>query len=354
VKKLTFRRSVVALMILGAALAAVVSSASAAPSASIKVCALLPDTKTSTRYTLFDAPYLKAAFAKAHVAAQVVNALGDPQRQKSQAEGCLAKGAKVILLDQLDPASGAAITNEAVSRGAKVIDYDRLVVGSKASYYVSFNNPTVGKLQGQGLVAALKANGKYSQHPVIAQLNGGTTDNNAHLFKQGYDSVLNPLFANGTFKKAASGDQWTDWDAQKGLTIFEQMLAKNSNKIDGVLAANDGLAGAVISALKNHGLKPIPVTGQDATPTGVQYIISGWQSGTVYKSVKREAAAAAGAAIALASGKPVVNATAKVSGTPSILLTPVWITKANYKLLFSDGFVKRAQVCVGAYVKFCK
>src|SRR5204863_4477198 len=179
-----------------AAAATVATSASARfdsrakPAASIKVCALLPDTKSSTRYVLFDAPYLKSAFRKAGVPAQVLNALGDAQKQKSQAQQCLAQGAKVILLDQLDAASGNAITNLAVGQGAKVIDYDRLVVGSKASYYVSFDNVKVGKLQGKGLVAALKANGKYGSHPVIAELNGDIKDNKAKLFKSGYDSIL--------------------------------------------------------------------------------------------------------------------------------------------------------------------
>ena len=174
-----------------------------------------------------------------------------------------------------------------------MIDYDRLVVGSKATYYVSFNNVTVGKFQGTGLVGGLKAKKTYGKHPVIAELNGGTTDNNAHLFKPGYDSILNPLYNNGTFKKATAGDQWTDWDPIKARTIFDQMLAANGNKIDGVLAANDGIAGAVVASLKAHGLKQIPLTGQDATPTGVQYILAGWQTGTVYKSVKRRRAAAA-------------------------------------------------------------
>src|SRR5919201_4924112 len=136
------------------------------------------------------------------VLAAVLNAHADPQKQKSQAEQCLTQGAKVILLDQLDPASGAAITNLAVGQGAKGIDYDRLVVGSKASYYVSFDNVKVGKLQGKGLVAALKAKGKYKSHPVIAQLNGYIKANNAKLFKSGYDSILNPLYKSGTFKKA--------------------------------------------------------------------------------------------------------------------------------------------------------
>ncbi len=344
---------IVAAGLLVAAASARVSSPTK-QAASIKACALLPDTTSSTRYTLFDAPYLKAAFKKANVAATVVNAHNDPQKQKSQAQQCLAQGAKVILLDQLDPVSGASITNLAVAGGAKVIDYDRLVVKSKASYYVSFNNVTVGKLQGKGLVAGLRAKGTYSKHPVIAQLNGDIKDNNAILFKQGYDSILNPLFKSGTFKKATAGDQYTEWSATKARTIFDQMLARNGNKINGVLAANDGLAGAVVASLKAHGLKPVPLTGQDATPTGVQFILAGWQTGTVYKSVRLEANAAAAAAIAIINGKPVPGVNGKVSGTKSILLKPVWITKSNYTKLFTDGFLKKGQVCNGIYAKYCK
>jgi len=354
--KVSSRWSLVVLAALMAVASVVAATASARTShtqASLQVCALLPDTKSSTRYTLFDAPYLKAAFKAAGVSAQVLNAQGSPQKQKSQADQCLAQGAKVILLDQLDPASGAAITNDVVGQGGKVIDYDRLVVKSKASYYVSFDNVRVGKLQGQGLVAALKASGAYASHPVVAELNGALTDNNAHLFKQGYDSVLNPLYKSGALKKAAAGDQWTNWDPVKAATIFEQMLTRNNDKIDGVLSANDGIAGAVVATLQHQSLKPVALTGQDATPTGVQFIISGWQSGTVYKSVRTEANAAAKVAIALVKGQP-VKTNGKVSGTPSILLTPVWVTKRNYKLLFKEGFVKRNQVCVGLYAKFCK
>jgi len=357
--KLISRRAAPGLVIAAVLLAATIAAAtaSARPTrshASIQACALLPDTKSSTRYTLLDAPYLSRAFKAAGVAATVLNAHADPQKQKSQAQQCLAQGAKVILLDQLDPASGASITNLAVGQGAKVIDYDRLVVHSKASYYVSFDNVKVGKLQGKGLVSALRAKGKYGSHPVIAQLNGDIKDNNAKLFKKGYDSILGPLYKSGTFKKATAGDQYTNWDPIKGRQIMDQILARNGNKVDGVLAANDGLAGAVIASLKAHGLKPIPLTGQDATPTGVQFILAGWQSGTVYKSVRKEANAAAAAAIAIVKGKKVPGVNSKVSGTKSILLTPVWVTKANYKLLFKEGFLKRGQVCNGTYAKYCK
>src|SRR3954468_24454636 len=320
----------------------------------IQACALLPDTKSSTRYTLFDAPYLTQAFKKAGVSAQVLNALNDSQKQKSQAQQCLAKGAKVILLDQINQSSGNAITNLAVQQGVKVIDYDRLVPGSKAAYYVSHDSVKVGKLQGEGLVQGLKDAGTYSQKPVVSELNGGITDNNAKLFKQGYDSVLTPLYASGTLTKAKAGDQWTDWDPIKGREIFDQILARNGNKVNGSIAANDGLAGAVIASLKAHGLKPIPLTGQDATPTGVQLILAGWQSGTVYKSVRQEADAASKVAIAIIKGKKVPGVNGNVSGTKSILLKPVWITKKNYKLLFKEGFLKKGQVCSGQYKKYCK
>jgi len=357
VKNVRWATAALAVIVAAGLLVAAASARVSSPTkqaASIKACALLPDTTSSTRYTLFDAPYLKAAFRKAGIAASVVNAHNDPQKQKSQAQQCLAQGAKVILLDQLDATSGAAITNLAVSQHAKVIDYDRLVVGSKASYYVSFQNPVVGKLQAKGMIAALKARHQYANHPVIAELNGDIKDNNAKLFKQGYDSILKPLYKSGVFTLAKSGDQWTQWSATVARTEFDQMLAQNGNKINAVLAANDGIAGAVVASLKAHGLKSIPLTGQDATPTGVQFILAGWQSGTVYKSVRKEANAAAAAAIAILKHQKVKGVNGKTSGTPSILLTPVWITKKNYKLLFKEGFLKRSQVCIGPYKKYCK
>ncbi len=142
----------------------------------------------------------------------------------------------------------------------------------------------------------------YGKKPVVAELNGGQTDNNSYLFKGGYDSILNPLYKRGVFKKGP--DQFTPgWDNQKALTIFQQMLIKTQNKIDAVAAANDGLANGVITALKAKGLKPIPLSGQDATEQGVQNIISGWQTMTVWKDTRVLATKSAAAAIALLKGK---------------------------------------------------
>jgi D-xylose transport system substrate-binding protein len=319
-----------------------------------KVGVLLPDTKSSIRWESFDRPLLNAAFKAAGVPVTVENAQNDKSTQQQQAEQLITNGAKVLLLVNLDSGSGAAIEANAQSRGVKVIDYDRLTLKGSAAYYVSFDNVEVGKLQGQGLVDCLGGSGT----PSIAELNGSPTDNNATLFKQGYDSVLKPLYASGKAKKVAD-QSVPEWDNQQALTIFEQMLQKTSNKIDGVLAANDGLGNSVISALKARKLKQIPVTGQDATPQGVQNILSGDQCMTVYKAVKKEADAASKLAIALATGKQpeagLVNG--KTNDTardvPSVLLKPEAITKDNLKVLFDDGFLKKTEVCTGKYASLC-
>ena len=321
----------------------------------IDACVLLPDTKSSVRYELFDRPYLAKAFKAAGVSYVINNAQGDQNKQRSQADQCMTNGAKVILVDALNSGVGASIENAAAARNIKTVDYDRLVLNGKASYYVSFNNVNVGKLQGRGVVAGLKAKGMYSKKPVVAELNGAPTDNNAKLFKQGYDSILRPLYNSGTLRKGPD-QSVPDWDNQKARTIFDQMLVRTNNKINAVAAANDGLAGAVVASLKAHRLKPIPLSGQDATPQGVQNILSGWQTMTVYKSVKAEAAAAARVVVALIKNQP-VKTNAKINNgsrdVPSIFLKPVTITKANYKLLFRDGFLKRSQVCIGKYRKYC-
>jgi D-xylose transport system substrate-binding protein len=324
---------------------------------SADICVLLPDPKSSVRWETQDRPALVAAFKKAGVSYVITNADGSAQKQKTQADQCLANGAKVVILVSLDKGSSIAIEAAARSRDAKVIEYDRQVIGGSAAIYISFDGRAVGVLQGKGVVAGLKAKGLYSKKPVVAELHGGQTDNNSFLFKGGYESILNPLYKNGTLKKGPQ--QFTPgWDNQKAGVIFEQMLVKTSNNIQGVAAANDGLANAVVVALKAHKLKPIALSGQDATPQGVQNILSGWQTMTVYKRVKAEAAAAARIAIAIIKNKPVTWTNATINNgsrnVPTVFLKPVTITKKNYTLLFKEGFLKRSQVCIGKYKKYCK
>src|SRR3954466_11004263 len=328
---------------------------SSGSSSADKVAVLLPDTKSSVRWETADRPLLQQAFKSAGVPVTIQNAQGDKSTQQQQAEQAITNGAKVILLVNLDSGSGAAIAANAKSQGVKVIDYDRLTLDTDAQdYYVSFDNVKVGKLQGQGLVDCL-GDKKGAR---IAELNGSPTDNNATLFKQGYDSVLKPKYASGDYTKV-DDQSVPDWDNQKALTIFEQILEKNSNKVDGVLAANDGLGNAAISALKQRKLPQIPVTGQDATLEGIQNIVNGDQCMTVYKAIKKEADAAAKRPIALAKGGPPPAPTDSVDNgkhkVPAIFETPVAVTKDNISQYFGNpDYPKRDDICAGKVAANCK
>jgi D-xylose transport system substrate-binding protein len=304
----------------------------------------------------YDAPALKAVFKKDGVSSQFYNADDDAQKQTAQAAQCLGNGAKVIIEVALDAGSAAAIEKSALAKGVPSIDYDRQVIGGVAKIYDSFDGKAVGVLQGKGVINGLKADGKYSQHPVVAELNGGSADANAHLFKSGYDSVLDPLYKNGTFKKGP--DQFVPgWDNQKGGVIFDQMLVKTGNKIDAVAAANDGLAGAVIASLQKHGLKPIPVSGQDATPQGFQNIISGWQTMTVWKDTRVLAKAAAKAAVQLIKGQKLTTTGSVANGSkkePAFIIAPVALYKSNWTKIYTSGFLKKSDICTGTYKQYCK
>ena len=354
------KKFLILLVVALAAISVAVTAALAKPaksSAAADICVLLPDPKSSVRWETQDRPALVTAFKKAGVSYVITNADGDAQKQKTQADQCLANGAKVVILVSLDAGSSIAIEKAAAKAGAKVIEYDRQVKGGTSAIYISFDGRRVGVLQGLGVVAGLKANGMYGKKPVVAELNGGQTDNNSYLFKGGYDSILNPLYKRGVFKKGP--DQFTPgWDNQKALTIFQQMLIKTNNNIQAVAAANDGLANGVITALKAKGLKPIPLSGQDATEQGVQNIISGWQTMTVWKDTRVLAAKSAAAAIALLNGKKpaqtgtVPNAGGKPAKLPAYIIPPVAITKANFRQLF-NGYLKKSNVCKGEYAKYC-
>jgi D-xylose transport system substrate-binding protein len=329
------------------------SSSSSSSKSAGTVGVLLPDSKSSTRWEGVDRPFLKQAFDAAGVKSVITNAEADKSAQQQQAEQAITNGAKVLLLVNLDSGSGAAIAAKAKSQGVKVIDYDRLTLKGDSDYYVSFDNTKVGKLQGQGLVNCL-GNLKGQS---VAELNGSPTDNNATLFANGYNSVVNPLYKAGKLKKVAD-QSVPDWDNQKALTIFEQMLQKTSNKIDGVLAANDGLGNAAISALKARKLKQIPVTGQDATLEGIQNILNGDQCMTVYKAIKKETDAAAALAISLLKGEKPTGVTSSVNnGTkdvPAILEEPVAVTKDNIKDYIGEAdFPKKADICAGKVAAKC-
>ena len=322
------------------------------------IAVLLPDSASSARWEADDRRFLSAAFDAADVEYTIVNAEADAATQITQAEQALTAGAKVLLMVNLDSGSGAQIIELAHAAGAKVIDYDRLTVeGPGADYYVSFDNEAVGRLQGEGLVAAVEAAGLEA--PVnVAVLNGAPTDNNATLFKNGYDSVINPLFEAGDWVEV-DDQSVPGWDNQEALVIFEQMLTAAGGDIDAAIAANDGLAGSVIAALENQGLPYIPVTGQDASVGGIQNILAGRQSMTVYKAIKAQAEAAAALAVALVNGEDTSTlvTSAVNNGTtdvPSVLLVPVSVTIDNIEeTVIADGFRTWEEICVGDFEQYC-
>ncbi|MDT4991496.1 MAG: D-xylose transport system substrate-binding protein [Actinoplanes sp.] len=321
-----------------------------------RVGVILPGTKSSARWATDNRKFLRAAFDAAGVPVDIQNAQGDKTQFRTIADVMISSGVKVLIIVNLDSGSGKAALDKAKKAGIATIDYDRLTLNGGADYYVSFDNVKVGELQGQGLVDCLAAK-KYTQ-PKVAELNGPPTDNNATLFAQGYNSILDPKYADGTFVKGPNLPA-PDWNNAQGATLFEQMLTSDKD-IKGVLAAKDGLGNAVISVLKKNKLNgQVPVTGQDATVQGLQNILAGDQCMTVYKATKPEADAASSLAIALAKGQKPTTATGTTvdpkskANVPSVLLVPKAITADSVKDVIADGFVTKDAVCTAAYAAAC-
>ena len=323
-----------------------------------KVGVILPDAASSARWETADRKFLGEAFKAAGVESDIQNANGDKAKFATIADQMLNAGATVLLIVNLDSPSAAAVIKKATQQGVPVIDYDRLTLGGGASYYVSFDNVAVGTAIGEGLVKCMGDNGKSSGP--VALLNGSPTDNNATLFKEGYEKAI-----TGAGYTVAADQSVPDWDNTKAGTIFEQMFTKANGDFVGVAAANDGLGGAVASVLGREGAaKDIPTTGQDATDEGLQRVLLGTQCMTVYKAIKKEADAAAALAIALAKGDTAgadSQATGQVEDTEtkqqvkSVLLEPQAIFPENVKDVIADGFTTADKICTNeALQKACE
>jgi D-xylose transport system substrate-binding protein len=324
---------------------------------------LLPDTTSSARYETFDRPYLQKAFQAAGLAAsdfKIDNAQGSASTMQTQAEADITQGASVLIIDPLDSGSGAAIEANATSKGVKVIDYDRLVKGGPdGRLYVSFDNVKVGNLIGQGEIQCI-SDWKVAK-PNILVMDGDPTDNNASQFAQGYNDVLKPKFDDGTYVKV--GEPAGTWTPSVAATTFEQQYTAHPN-INAVVTPNDDNANAVIAQLQKANIpaKTFPTTGQDASLSGLQNILKGYQCGTVYKAVYLEAQAAVAAALHLRAGKDLpdglVNGSTKDTtadkDVDSVLLTPVWVTTANMNdTVVKDQAVKVSDLCVAQVAQAC-
>lgn len=322
-----------------------------------KVGVILPDASTSPRWEANDRPLLAAAFEDAGIEADIQNADGDTSKFGTICDSMINSAVNVLLIVNLDSDSGTACLKKAQAAGIQTIDYDRLTLGGGASYYVSFDNVEVGNLMGQGLEKCLTDMGKTSAN--IVYINGDPTDNNAALFKQGYVEGLKPAVDAGRF--TVVGDQTGEWDATKAGTAFEQLYTQNGGRIDGVVSANDTMAGGIIARLKANNLNgKVPVTGQDASVEGLQAILAGDQCMTVYKAIKKEADAASELAIALIQGEDAssiasgsVRDTVLNQDVPSALQTPQAIFKDNVKDVIDDGFWKASDICTPAYAEAC-
>ncbi|GAC1643395.1 MAG: D-xylose ABC transporter substrate-binding protein [Chloroflexota bacterium] len=316
--------------------------------ASGKVGFLFSDFTTSARWA-FDRDYFKAALHAKDPGASVVvqDAKTDQTRQLNEAKSLLTSGVKVLIDVPVDSVQAKAIVQAAHSNSPRVpvIAYDRLINDVPVDAYTSFNGFAVGKQQARYLVKHVKKGG------TIVSIAGSTTDNNAHLFHDGAFSVLQPLINKGVYKLAY--DKYTpNWAATAAQAEMASALNKLNNKVDGVLVANDGMAGGVVAALKAQGLAgKIPVTGQDATVAGLQQIVQGTQSMTVYKPLRKLARAAAIITDLFLNHKKfsTSNTTANGAGKiPTILIPVVTVTKSNIKsTVIADGFVKRAELCAG-------
>jgi D-xylose transport system substrate-binding protein len=326
-----------------------------------KIAVLLPDTRSSARWATVDAPGFDAAFKAMGLTADdyiIDNAQGSPATQQTQAEQAITNGASVLLIVNLDSGSAAAIQAKAKAQGIPSIDYDRLTLGGSASYYVSFDGEAVGKLQGTALLQAIKD--MKVDKPQIFELGGSPTDNNATLFENGYDSVLNPAY-DAKQATLVSRIRVPNWDNQVGQTMFEQAMQAHP-EINAVLAANDGLAQSAISVLKNAKVpaNTVPVTGQDATLQGAQNILAGYQYMTVYKPIYEEVAAAAAIAVIVRAGQTpaaaLLNGEVDAQGhkVPSVLLTPQSVTKANMaSTVIADKFIDAKELCSGDFAAAC-
>ena len=341
------------------------STASGSGKSSVQVGIILPDEVTSPRWANADQPALQAECTKDKLSCDIQNAEDSDANELSIGNEMINNAhVQVLVVAGVDPAPTETITEEAEKQGITVIDYDR-AYGSGTydpNYYVSFNGVTVGVDQGNALVAAVKAKGFAK--PDVAVIDGSQTDGNAVEFKQGYMSVLQPLFTAGTYKEA--GDTWTpNWTNSLAPQEFAAMYAKDKN-INTVMVANDGMADAIIAYMKTNGIDPTKfvISGQDSSALGLQDIMQGYQSFTIYKASTLEAVPSVDLAQDVINGQKPTSVdgyaiksqsySTTAGAVPSILQTPQVITTSNVSVPVAANYTPYSSVCdTTALVALC-
>jgi D-xylose transport system substrate-binding protein len=317
------------------------------------IALLLPESKT-TRYEAFDKPLFEAKVKDlcSDCTVDYYNADQDEAKQQQQVDSALSKGAKVIVLDPVNGAGAGGMVQTAQSAGAKVIAYDRFIEG--VDYYMSFDNETVGKMQGQALVDAMGDKGS------ILMLNGAPSDPNAAQFKKGAHSVIDD--SNVKILAEYDNPDWSPDNAQQWTT--DQLSKFKASDVQGVYAANDGQAGGVVAALTGAGVSADslpPITGQDAELAAIQRIVAGQQAMTIYKPIPIEADTAAEVAVKLANGDE-IGATSDTgieqtdyNGVASFIFDPIVVTQDNVNdTVVKDEFYSVDDICTTEYADACK
>ncbi|MFF3767717.1 substrate-binding domain-containing protein [Streptomyces sp. NPDC001922] len=315
---------------------------------------LLPDSHTA-RWEAFDRPLIEQKIKElcADCRVEYANGQGSVATQQQQVDTMITKRVDVIVLDPVDYKSLRSSVKEADRAGIPVVSYDRLAEGP-ISGYVSFDGNEVGRLQAEAL---LRAMGKKADGGRIVMMNGDPTDPNAAWFREGALSVLEDKVRIG---KEYDTPQWSPENAH--IDMSGAISALGPGSIDGVYSANDALASGIVSALKSGNVTPLPpITGQDAELNGVQRIVKGEQSMTVYKPFKPEAEAAAAMAVALGRGESPDSvaqdriSTSTATNVPAVLLTPVPLTVDTIKdTVVKDGMYTIDQICTAKFRSACE
>ena len=290
-----------------------------------------------------DEAAITAELAKHHAKYIMSDAGASAEKQLSDIDGLIAKGAKVLIILGKDKDAILPAVNKANQLKIPVIAYDRLFEAPGVTY-ITFDNKEVGRMTARAILA-VKPKGNF------AIIKGDPGDANANFLREGQQEVLEPAIKKGDVKIV--GEEYTPaWNPQNAQKNMEQILTKNGNKVDAVIAQNDGMAGGVVAALTAKGLQGIPVSGQDGDHAALNRVALGTQTVSVWKNARDLGTAAAKAAVELGEGKKVTGAADWAGGEKkvhlqSIFLKPIPVTRANLDVVIKSGHITKEEVCKG-------
>jgi D-xylose transport system substrate-binding protein len=290
-----------------------------------------------------DEAAIKAELAKRGATYVSADAGGSPEKQLADVDGLIAKGAKALVILAMDKDAIVPALAKAKQRNIPVVAYDRLI-DQPGVFYITFDNQEVGRMQARA-VFSVKPTGNY------VMIKGSPTDPNADFLRAGQQEVLAPAIKSGAIKIV--GEEYTEgWKPEVAQKNMEQILTRNGNKVDAVVASNDGTAGGVVAALSARGISGVPVSGQDGDQAALNRVALGTQTVSVWKDARDLGREAADAAVDLAGGKAVPGSKKWTGGEHKVtldskFLKPVAITRANLDTVVKAGWITKDNLCRG-------